>query len=81
MNVLNLPRPGWMTEDLVLLEEQARRFIATEYVPHLESWNEQGMYDREVWTKAGAAGLQQVGAERLPPGGHEHRITPRCPGL
>jgi len=57
MNVLNLPRPGWMTEDLVLLEEQARRFIATEYVPHLESWNEQGMYDREVWTKAGATGL------------------------
>ena len=41
MNVINLPRPGWMTEDLVLLEEQARRFIATEYVPHLESWNEQ----------------------------------------
>src|ERR1700750_79798 len=57
MNVLNLPRPGWMTEDLVLLEEQARRFIATEYVPRLDSWNEQGMYDREVWTKAGAAGL------------------------
>jgi acyl-CoA dehydrogenase len=57
MNVLNLPRPGWMTEDLVLLEEQARRSIATEYVPRLDSWNEQGMYDREVWTKAGAAGL------------------------
>jgi acyl-CoA dehydrogenase len=57
MNVLNLPRPGWMTEDLVLLEEQARRFIATEYVPHLDSWNEQGMYDRQVWRKAGAAGL------------------------
>ena len=57
MSVLNLPRPGWMTEDLVLLEEQARRFVATEYVPHLDSWNEQGMYDREVWTKAGAAGL------------------------
>jgi acyl-CoA dehydrogenase len=57
MSVLNLPRPGWMTEDLVLLEEQARRFVATEYVPHLDSWNEQGMYDREVWTKAGAACL------------------------
>src|SRR6266571_4766122 len=57
MNVLNVPPPGWMTEDLVLLEEQARRFIATEYVPHLDTWNEQGMYDREVWTKAGAAGL------------------------
>src|SRR5215831_14630644 len=57
MNVLNLPRPGWMTEDLVLLEEQARRFIAAEYVPHLETWNEEGRYDREVWNKAGAAGL------------------------
>jgi hypothetical protein len=32
MDALNLPRPGWMTEELVLLEEQARRFIATEYV-------------------------------------------------
>ena len=57
MNVLNLPRPGWMTEDLVLLEEQARRFIAAEYVPHLDTWNEAGRYDREVWNKAGAAGL------------------------
>ena len=57
MSVLNLPPSGWMTEDLVLLEEQARRFIAAEYVPHLDTWNEQGMYDREVWTKAGSAGL------------------------
>ena len=46
-----------MAEDLVLLEEQARRFIATEYVPHLDRWSEEGMYDREVWSKAGAAGL------------------------
>lgn len=57
MDILNLPRPVWMTEDLVLLEEQARRFIATEYVPHLDTWNEEGMYGRDVWTKAGAAGL------------------------
>jgi acyl-CoA dehydrogenase len=57
MEALNFPRPHWMTEDLVLLEEQARRFIAAEYVPHLERWHEQGMYEREVWTKAGEAGL------------------------
>jgi acyl-CoA dehydrogenase len=57
MDVLNLPRSAWMTEDLVLLEEQVRRFIAAEYVPHLDRWNEQGMYDRDVWNKAGAAGL------------------------
>jgi acyl-CoA dehydrogenase len=41
----------------VLLEEQARRFVDAEFVPHLERWNEAGMYDRDVWTKAGAAGL------------------------
>jgi acyl-CoA dehydrogenase len=57
MSILNLPRPGWMTEDLVLLEGQARRFIASEYTPHLDRWNEEGMYEREVWNKAGAAGL------------------------
>ena len=57
MNALNLPRPGWMSEDLVLLEEQARRFIADEFVPQLERWHEAGMYDRSVWNKAGEAGL------------------------
>jgi acyl-CoA dehydrogenase len=46
-----------MTEDLVLLEEQARRFIAAEFAPQVERWNEAGMYEREVWTKAGEAGL------------------------
>jgi acyl-CoA dehydrogenase len=57
MTALDVPRPEWMTEDLVLLEEQARRFIASEFVPHLERWNEEGIYDRDVWAKAGAAGL------------------------
>src|SRR5579871_3884779 len=57
MSVLNLPRPAWMTEDLVLLEEQARRFMRAEFTPQIDRWHEQGMYEREVWTKAGAAGL------------------------
>jgi acyl-CoA dehydrogenase len=55
--VLNLPRPAWMTEDLVLLEDQARRFMAAQFVPHLDAWHEDHMYPREVWTKTGAAGL------------------------
>jgi acyl-CoA dehydrogenase len=57
MNVLNLPRPAWMTEDLVLLEEQARRFMQAEFVPHLDKWHDEHMYPREVWTQAGEAGL------------------------
>ncbi len=56
-DVLNLPRPAWMTEDVVLLEEQARRFIAAQFVPHLEKWHDEHLYPREVWSKAGAAGL------------------------
>ena len=57
MQALNLPRPSWMTEDLVLLEDQSRRFIADEFAPHIDRWHEQGMYEREVWTTAGEAGL------------------------
>jgi acyl-CoA dehydrogenase len=57
MNVLNLPRPAWMSEDLVLLEEQARRFMQAEFVPHLDKWHEEHMYPRKVWSKAGQAGL------------------------
>ncbi len=57
MAVLDLPPATWMSDDVVMLEEQARRFIAAEYVPQLDAWNERGMYEREVWTKAGAAGL------------------------
>ena len=57
MDVLNLPRPSWMTEDLVLLEDQARRFMAAEYAPNIERWNEAGIYDRAVWNTTGEAGL------------------------
>ncbi|MGB7259135.1 MAG: acyl-CoA dehydrogenase family protein [Pseudolabrys sp.] len=57
MEALNLPRPAWMSEDLVLLEEQARRFITAEFAPNIDRWHEEGIYDREVWNKAGEAGL------------------------
>src|SRR5208282_324198 len=57
IEVLNLPRPAWMTEDVVLLEEQARRFLNAEFVPHLDQWHEEHFYPRAVWTKAGEAGL------------------------
>src|ERR1700719_1685806 len=61
MDVLNLPRPAWMSEDLVLLEDQARRFLATELVPHVERWHADGIMDRAVWSKLGTAGLLCAG--------------------
>jgi acyl-CoA dehydrogenase len=61
MESLQVPRPGWMTEDLVLLEEQARRFLATELVPQVEKWTADGMMERSAWDKLGAAGLLCAG--------------------
>jgi len=57
MNPLNLSRPAWMTEELVLLEDQADRFLKNEFVPHIEKWHEDKIFPREVWNKAGQAGL------------------------
>src|SRR5436305_38311 len=57
MDSLQVPRPAWMTEDLVLLEEQASRFLAAELVPHVEKWTEAGIMERSAWDKLGQAGL------------------------
>ena len=57
MDVLNVPRPDWMTEDLVLLEEQARRSCGGVRAACRPLARGGMPIDREVWTKAGAAGL------------------------
>lgn len=57
MPALNIPRPVWMTEELVMLEDQATRFLNAELVPHIESWHEKGIMDRAIWNKLGEAGL------------------------
>ena len=37
--------------------DSVRRFVEREIAPHHERWEEEGKVDRELWTKAGAAGL------------------------
>jgi len=44
------------TEEHQTFRDAARRFMETEVAPHHARWEEQGYVDREVWTKAGAAG-------------------------
>jgi len=61
MSVLDVPRPGWMSEELVMLEDMAMKFFETECMPHYERFERQGRFDREFWNKAGEAGL--LGAE------------------
>lgn len=40
-----------------LFRDQVRKFFARELVPHLERWEEEGIVDRDLWTKCGEAGL------------------------
>ncbi len=58
---LDLPKSPWMDEELDMLGDACARFYETEVAPHYERFEEQGLFDREVWEKAGAAGL--LGAE------------------
>jgi acyl-CoA dehydrogenase len=58
--VLNPPR-SWMDADLEQLRDTARRFYERECVPHEKRWTEQQHADRDIWLKAGAAGLLCAG--------------------
>ena len=43
--------------DHEIFRQTVREFFLREVVPHQERWAEAGIVDREVWRKAGAAGL------------------------
>ncbi len=55
--VLEVPKPAWMSEDLTMLEDMANRFMETEIAPHYERFEKQQYVDRAEWEKAGANGL------------------------
>ncbi|MBI1235765.1 MAG: acyl-CoA dehydrogenase [Alphaproteobacteria bacterium] len=55
---LNVKRPEWLDqEDVNIFYEAVKGFIEKECLPHGERWEKEGVVDREVWTKAGEAGL------------------------
>lgn len=47
----------WMDEELHIMRDAVRKFLAREFVPHMSKWEQQGYVDREAWFKAGEAGL------------------------
>jgi acyl-CoA dehydrogenase len=49
--------PVFVTEDLVMLREQVRRFVEREVVPHGEAWERDGRIPREMFVKLGEMGL------------------------
>ena len=57
----DMPRADWMNEELDMLAGMARDFFTSECAPRYERFEEQGIFDRDIWEKAGSLGL--LGAE------------------
>jgi hypothetical protein len=55
--MISHPKPAWQTDDLEQLADTATRFAERDCLPHDARWREQRRGDREIWHKAGAAGL------------------------
>jgi acyl-CoA dehydrogenase len=54
--------PLWLTREIFsseheIFRESVKRFLAAEVIPHYAKWEEAGIAPREIWAKAGAAGL------------------------
>ena len=55
--VLGLPKPAWVSEDVAMLYDMAHRFLVDEVAPHYDAYEKNEIVDRSAWEKAGAAGL------------------------
>ncbi|RCS24696.1 acyl-CoA dehydrogenase [Phyllobacterium salinisoli] len=56
-DVLGVPKPVWKTDDVVMLQDMAAKFLEAEVLPHYERFEKQQIFDRAVWRKAGENGL------------------------
>ncbi|WOJ93870.1 acyl-CoA dehydrogenase family protein [Congregibacter variabilis] len=52
--------PRAFTEEQVMFRDAYRKFLSTEIVPHMESWRDAGIVDREAFRKAGERGFLMV---------------------
>lgn len=57
INPLQVEAPDYMTEDLRIFEGGVEKFLEREAVPHNARYIENHQVDRELWNKAGQAGL------------------------
>ncbi|MEK1889034.1 MAG: acyl-CoA dehydrogenase family protein [Phyllobacterium sp.] len=55
--VLGVPKPAWKTDDVVMLEDMATKFLEAEVLPHYDRFEKQEIFDRSVWELAGENGL------------------------
>ncbi len=52
---------NFLDETQLMIRQTARRFAEAEIRPHAEEWEEAGEFPRELYNKAAAAGLLQMG--------------------
>jgi alkylation response protein AidB-like acyl-CoA dehydrogenase len=55
--MLDLSRRTAFSQEHDLFRDSVRRFLDKEIVPHIDRWEEEGIVDRDLWTKCGEAGL------------------------
>jgi acyl-CoA dehydrogenase len=55
--VLGLPKPAWVTEDVSMLYDMSVRFLETEIAPHYAEYEKNEIVDKSAWRKAGENGL------------------------
>ncbi|MEY8264630.1 MAG: acyl-CoA dehydrogenase family protein, partial [Bermanella sp.] len=53
--------PPYFDETHDALRASVRRFVEKEILPHVDDWEEQGGFPRELYLKAGAAGFFGLG--------------------
>jgi acyl-CoA dehydrogenase len=56
-DVLGVPKPDWKTDDVVMLQDMASKFLEAEVLPHYDRFEKQEIFDRTVWELAGQNGL------------------------
>ena len=57
-DVLNVPPSKWrQDEEISIFSDAVGQFFERECKPHVEDWRKAGVVPREMWTKAGEAGL------------------------
>ena len=48
---------SWETDDVSIFRNAARKFLESEFQPHIERWTSQGFIDKSAWRAAGSAGF------------------------
>jgi len=61
MDILPRPPSPFYTDDHDAFRTQMRRFVEREVAPYVDQWDEAGEFPRELYKKASAIGLLQMG--------------------